>query len=91
MRKGSDAVSRIIKVIPNDDYTLLIEFEHGNKIQFDMKELIKTIPYRSLRNIENFRNIRLEEKAICWQQDDKKPGMLPVRLTVDNILFTIRD
>lgn len=40
MRKGSDAVSRIIKATSNDDYTLLIEFEHGNKILFDMKELI---------------------------------------------------
>jgi hypothetical protein len=30
-------MSKILKVTPNDDYTLLVEFEHGNKIIFDMK------------------------------------------------------
>jgi hypothetical protein len=29
-------MSRMLKVTPNDDYTLLVEFEHGHKIIFNM-------------------------------------------------------
>lgn len=85
-------MSKILKVTPNDDYTLLVEFEHGNKIVFDMSELIKTIPYHSLQDLNRFKDITLEEKAIRWP-DPKAPGMsmMPLRLTVDNMLFAIRD
>jgi hypothetical protein len=84
-------VSRIINVTPNDDYTLLIEFEDGNKILFNMKKLIKTIPYSSLQDLKCFKNIKVENKAILWQSEEsQKSRIIPVRLTLDNILFTIR-
>lgn len=85
-------MSKILKVTPNDDYTLLVEFEHGNKIIFNMAPLIKTIPYSSLEDLSRFKNITLEEKAIRWP--DPIPGqktMFPLRLTVDNMLFAIRE
>jgi len=37
---GFHSMSKILKVTPNDDYTLLVEFEHGNKIIFNMREII---------------------------------------------------
>lgn len=85
-------MSKILKVTANDDYTLLVLFEQGHKIIFNMKPLINTMPYYSLNNPERFKSITLEEKAIRWP-DVKKPGQppVPVRLTVDNILFAIRD
>lgn len=85
-------MSRMLKVTPNDDHTLLVEFEHGNKIIFDMKPLIKTMPYNSLSDLQRFKDITLEEKAIRWP-DPTKTGqsMMPIRLTVDNMLFTIRE
>lgn len=85
-------MSRILKVTPNDDYTLLVEFEHGHKIIFNMGELIKTIPYSSLADLGRFKDITLEQKAIRWP-DPKAPekSMMPVRLTVDNMLFAIRE
>lgn len=89
---GIISMSKMLRVTPNDDYTLLVEFEHGNKIIFNMQDMIKTIPYSSLKNLSRFRNITLKEKAICWP--DPIPGkstMLPIRLTVDNILFSIRE
>ena len=67
-------MSKIIKATPNDDYTLLVEFEHGNKIVFNMRPLIKTIPYSSLEDLERFRDITLEEKAI------RRPGSSGVLL-----------
>jgi hypothetical protein len=84
-------MSKILKVTPNDDYTLLVEFEHGNKIIFNMRDIIKTIPFSSLQDLNRFRDIKVEEKVICWP--DPVPGdksIIPLRLTVDNMLFTIR-
>ena len=88
---GGISMSKMIKVTPNDDYTLLVEFDDGHKIIFDMKDLIKTMPYSSLKDLERFRDITLEEKAIRWPDPVKgKPSLYPIRLTVDNMLFTIR-
>lgn len=84
-------MSKILKVTPNDDYTLLVEFDDGNKIVFNMSDMIKTIPFSSLQDLKRFKDIMVDEKAICWSEP--KPGeksIIPLRLTVDNILFTIR-
>lgn len=84
-------MSKILKATPNDDYTLLVEFEHGNKIIFNMREMIKTIPYSSLEDLSRFKDITLEEKAICWPNPiPGQPTIFPLRLTVDNMLFAIR-
>lgn len=85
-------MSRMLKATARDDYTLLVEFEYGHKIIFNMQPLIKTMPYYSLNDPERFQDITLEEKAIRWP-DVAKPGQppVPVRLTVDNMLFAIRE
>jgi hypothetical protein len=92
MERGRRSMSKILKVTPNDDYTLLVEFEHGHKIIFNMGDKIKAIPYSSLADLSRFKDITLEGKAICWP--DPVPGqktIFPLRLTVDNMLFAIRD
>ncbi len=87
-----DCMSKILKATANDDYTLLVEFEGNNKILFDMKELIQTMPYYSLNDLERFRDFVLEGDAIRWKDVGVvELGMRPVRLTVDDILFTIRE
>lgn len=87
-----ELVSKILKVTANDDYTLLVEFEHGHKIHFNMQKLIKTLSYYSLNDIERFKDITAEEKAIRWPDvGTHKLCMVPVRLTVDKMLFIIRD
>jgi len=84
-------MGKILKVTPNDDYTLLIEFEQGNRILFNMQPMLKSLPYRSLIDLTRFKNIKLEEKAICWPDPvNGGESIVPLRLTVDNILFTIR-
>lgn len=71
---------------------LLIEFEHGNKIIFNMLQLIKTMPYYSLNDPARSKDITLEEKAVRWPDAGSDgQSMMPVRLTVDNILFAIRE
>ena len=77
------------KVTPND-YTLLVEFEHGNKITPTCGH-DQTIPYSSLADLSRFKDVTVEEKAICWPEPvpDEK-SIIPLRLTVDNMLFAIR-
>lgn len=82
-------MSKIIDVTPNEDFTIWIEFEHGNKILFNMQELIKSIPFLSLHDMKHFKNIRFEDKVVYWE--DEKQTVIPSRLTVDNILFALRD
>lgn len=84
-------MGKILKVTPNNDYTLLIEFEHGNEILFNMKPMLKSLPYRSLNDLARFKNVTFQEKAIYWPNPaDTDESIVPLRLTVDNILFTIR-
>ena len=52
-------MSKILRAAANDDYTLLLEFEGNHKILFDMKELIQTMPYYSLNDLERFRILSL--------------------------------
>nr|WP_319488547.1 DUF2442 domain-containing protein [uncultured Caproiciproducens sp.] len=82
-------MSKIIGVTPNDNFTILIEFEHGNKILFNMQEIIKTMPFSSLHDIKHFKDIWFEDKAVYWKEE--KQTVIPARLTVDNILFALRD
>lgn len=84
-------MSKIVKVTPNDDYTLLVEFEYDNKIIFNMRDIIKTIPFCSLEDINRFKKVMVEDKAIYWPEPvPNEKSIIPLRLTVDNILFTIR-
>lgn len=76
---------------PNNDYTLLIEFEYGNQILFNMQRLVTTMPYHRLSDPELFRDVKFEDKAVCWDTEPPGQTLIPLRLTVDNILFTIRD
>lgn len=84
-------MSKILKVTPNDDYTLLVEFEQGNTLLFDMKPMLKSLPFRVLNDLSRFKNFTLEEKAIFWPGPAAgEESIVPLRLTVDNMLFTIR-
>ncbi|WP_088187108.1 DUF2442 domain-containing protein [Desulfosporosinus sp. FKA] len=83
---------KIIKVTAQDDFKLLIEFEQGHKVLFNMQRLIKTLPFLALNDLECFRKVEIEDKALYWPEaGGRKQTILPVRLTVDNILFAIRD
>ena len=42
-------MSRIVKVTPNNDYTLQVEFENGSEILFNMQERVKPFHMRSFR------------------------------------------
>ncbi|MGI6422809.1 MAG: hypothetical protein ACOX0N_11535 [Syntrophomonadaceae bacterium] len=57
-----------------------------------MRDIIKTMPFSSLANLRRFKDITVEEEAICWPESvpDEK-SIVPLRLMVDTVLFTIRE
>jgi len=81
---------KITNVHATDDYKLLIDFEEGNQVSFNMQRMVETIPFLRLRDMEVFKNVKFEDKAVCWDSPDGKPEVMPLRITVDNILFSLR-
>jgi hypothetical protein len=56
-----------------------------------MRDMIKTIPFSSLEDINRFKDVMVEEKAIYWPEPvPNEKSIIPLRLTVDNMLFAIR-
>ncbi|WP_312613534.1 DUF2442 domain-containing protein [Oscillibacter sp.] len=81
---------KITNVCATEDYKLLIDFEEGNQVIFNMQRMVETLPYLRLRNEEVFRAVRFEDKAVYWDPPDEKPEIFPLHITVDTILFTLR-
>lgn len=67
----------------------MIEFEYGNRILYNMERMVKRLPYQDLNNLELFKKVKFEDKAIYWDTD--RPTIIPLRFTVDDILLIIRD
>ncbi|HYE68537.1 MAG TPA: DUF2442 domain-containing protein [Anaerovoracaceae bacterium] len=84
-------MSRMISVQGSDDYKLLIDFEDGSNIAFNMQKLIKTIPYCRLKDPTSFQAVKFDEKSIYWDAEDQKPEYIPLRISIDSILFSLRD
>ena len=84
-------MSKIASVHGSDDYKLLIDFDDGSRIIFNMQKMVKTLPYLRLNKLSNFQTVKFDEKSVYWDAVDNKPEYFPLRLSVDNILFSLRD
>ncbi|MDD3167835.1 MAG: DUF2442 domain-containing protein [Eubacteriales bacterium] len=84
-------MSRILNVQARDDYKLFIDFEDGSSITYNMQKLVETIPYVRLKDPASFRAVKFDEKSLYWEAADTKPEYLPLRISVDSILFSLRD
>lgn len=62
---------RIVSVIPNDDFTLIIGFENGEKRLYDVRPLLKKgTVFETFTNIENFKRVYIDEQhSIAWDID----------------------
>ena len=81
---------KITNVHATDDYKLLIDFEEGNQVSFNMQRMVETIPFLRLKDLEVLKDVKFEDKAVYWDSPDGKPEVMPLRMTVDNILFALR-
>lgn len=56
----------VIKVVPLDDYVLSIVFDNGESGNLDMKNYLNFGVFTRLKNIENFRSVRVSFDTIEW-------------------------
>lgn len=59
---------RITDVVPNDNFTLTLTFDNGEKRILDMTpHLVPGTIFASFRELSNFRRVYLDDcSAICW-------------------------
>lgn len=84
-------MSKIMSVQGSDDYKLLIDFDDGSSISYNMLKLVGTIPYYRLSDPASFKAVKFNEKSVYWDAQDGKNEYFPLRLSIDSILFSFRD
>jgi hypothetical protein len=84
-------MNRIVNVRADDDYKLLIDFEDGSNLTFNMQKMVETISYFRLKDLSVFRAVKFDGKSICWDAPHEEPEYYPLRLSLDTILFSLRD
>jgi hypothetical protein len=56
----------VISVAAQEDYTLLLVFENGEKRRFDMKPLLDRKPFSRLRNLPLFMKATVAFGTVTW-------------------------
>ncbi len=71
-------IQRIRRLQPMQDYKLLVQFDDGKQVLYDVKDDIQTLPgYSLLQEVEGlFKNVRLDESRTCvyWTDDIDLPS-----------------
>ncbi len=64
----ADGRKKIVGVIPNDDFTLTISFDNGEKRILDMAPMLtKGTVFETFADIKNFRRVYIDENhSIAW-------------------------
>ena len=89
----------IISVIPNDDFTLTLEFDNGEKRLYNVAPFLKPgTVFESFANIDNFRRVYIDdEHCVAWDIDpsidsnvvwNNKVDLCPDGCYVDSIPLT---
>ncbi|MDP4094721.1 MAG: DUF2442 domain-containing protein [Bacillota bacterium] len=89
--EGWQNMSKIVNIQASDDYKLLIDFDDGSSITYNMQKLVRTIQYFRLNDLKYFQAIKFDGKSVYWDAENEKPEYLPLRLSIDTILFSLRD
>lgn len=59
---------RLVKVTPYPAYTLILEYEDGERRIYDCNQLLETIDF--LRDYSNFCRVYVDDAgAVCWDRD----------------------
>ncbi len=64
---------KIVRVSPNDDFTLILAFDNGEKRMLDVKPMLtKGTVFESFCDIKNFKRVYLDEQhCVSWDIDPK--------------------
>ncbi len=75
-------MSKILNIIPNDDYTLTIELNNHHKIIYDMKPRLQTVRFCQLADINRFKAVWVKnENILVWDS--------LCQITIDEIINNI--
>lgn len=73
---------KIVRVIANDDYTLLIELSNRHKIAYDIRPRLQTSRFCGLADLSKFKAVRVEhENTLVWDS--------LCQITIDEIINMI--
>ena len=56
----------VVSVTPQKDYTLLLEFENGERRRFDMKPLLDKKPFSKLEDLPLFMKATVAYGTVVW-------------------------
>ncbi|MGM9551007.1 MAG: DUF2442 domain-containing protein [Clostridia bacterium] len=61
----------ITAVVPNDDFTLTLSFDNGERRIFDVSPFLKPgTVFETFKNLDNFKRVYLDEDgAVAWDID----------------------
>ncbi|MDD4802120.1 MAG: DUF2442 domain-containing protein [Syntrophomonas sp.] len=60
-------MSKIVKVIPFENYTLEIELDNCHRIIYDMKSRLQAVRFCDLIDLEKFQSVRVENgDTVVW-------------------------
>lgn len=63
---------RITAVKANDDYTLTLTFDDGEKRRLDMRADLREGVFQKIADLKDFRRVYLnEDHTVCWDIDPK--------------------
>lgn len=62
---------KIMRVVPNDNFTLTLTFDNGEKRIYNAEPLLQVgTVFAPFRDLENFRRVYLDEcHCVCWDID----------------------
>ncbi len=56
----------VTKVVPTDDYTLLIDFDNGEHGMLDMKPFLNFGIFQRLKDRDTFKQVRVSFDTVEW-------------------------
>ncbi len=56
----------VVKVVPNDDFTLAIAFDNGEEGILDVRPYLDFGVFQRIRDHEHFRRVRVAFDTIAW-------------------------
>jgi len=62
-------MKRIKKVKTTENYEIIVEFENGEKRIKDMKPYLDKGVFKSLKNKEFFKDVKIKFGTVCWGED----------------------
>lgn len=67
----ANGAHKIVSVVPNEDFSLTLEFDNKEKRVYDMKPYLKkNTVFENIMDLENFKRVYLDDtKNVSWDID----------------------